>query len=204
LSPAGYPRSGYTYSGWQAPQQPKVDPRGRQYADWGTRAVGSLIDATIEIVGVIVLIAFAVAGSHLRTAADPITGDTKTSPLGGLIIFVCVLGIVALLLSYQLLNGGQQGQTLGKRAMNIRCCDAETGDPISYPRALGRYLVRFVGIVIPFGGWIDLLWPLWDDKGQTLHDKAVGTAVVKLASAPSGPPVPSSNWSAPNPFDRAG
>jgi uncharacterized RDD family membrane protein YckC len=29
------------------------------------------------------------------------------------------------------------------------------------------------------GGLLDLLWPLWDEQRQTLHDKAVGSFVVK-------------------------
>jgi uncharacterized RDD family membrane protein YckC len=29
-------------------------------------------------------------------------------------------------------------------------------------------------------GLIDVLFPLWDPKRQTLHDKAVGSVVVKV------------------------
>ena len=27
---------------------------------------------------------------------------------------------------------------------------------------------------------LDYLWPLWDDRNQTLHDKAVSTVVVRV------------------------
>ena len=28
---------------------------------------------------------------------------------------------------------------------------------------------------------LDVLWPLWDEQKQTLHDKAAGTFVIKTA-----------------------
>ena len=28
-----------------------------------------------------------------------------------------------------------------------------------------------------------MLWPLWDSKNQTLHDKAVGTVVIRIRNA---------------------
>jgi hypothetical protein len=31
-----------------------------------------------------------------------------------------------------------------------------------------------------FPGLADVLWPLWDAKRQTLHDKLVGRVVVKI------------------------
>jgi uncharacterized RDD family membrane protein YckC len=32
-------------------------------------------------------------------------------------------------------------------------------------------------------GLLDVLWPLWDAKNQTLHDKAVGTVVLRTRNA---------------------
>ncbi len=31
--------------------------------------------------------------------------------------------------------------------------------------------------------YIDYLWPLWDDKNQTLTDKILGTVVIKQPEA---------------------
>jgi uncharacterized RDD family membrane protein YckC len=163
--------------------------------------VAGLVDTVIVAGGFVVLILIAVAGGQIHLAADPVTGNTSIAPLGGLIVGISVLGMVALLFGYELLNGGDRGQTLGKRAMNIACRDGQTGGPISYPRAAGRYLVRFVGIFIPFGGWVDLLWPLWDGQRQTLHDKAAGTVVVQLTMTPPGPQV---RWDTPMVGDRVG
>ena len=45
--------------------------------------------------------------------------------------------------------------------------------------ALGTLLLAHVGLSFlgPLG-IIDLLWPLWDERRQTLHDKAVGCYVI--------------------------
>jgi uncharacterized RDD family membrane protein YckC len=33
-------------------------------------------------------------------------------------------------------------------------------------------------LIIP--GLLDVLWPMWDRKHQTLHDKLVGSVVVQI------------------------
>jgi uncharacterized RDD family membrane protein YckC len=39
-------------------------------------------------------------------------------------------------------------------------------------------LVLWVALVIP--GLIDVLFPLWDPRHQTLHDKAAGSIVLRV------------------------
>lgn len=75
------------------------------------------------------------------------------------------------------LDGGPTGQTIGRKALNIRVVDAVTGQPgIGFGRAVGRYFGRFVsGIALGLG----YLWMLWDPRKQTWHDKFVNTIVVK-------------------------
>ena len=79
-------------------------------------------------------------------------------------------------------EGGATGQTIGKRALNIRVFDFRGGDgPIGYGRALVRMIVRYVsGIVILLG----YLWMLWDREKQTWHDKAAGSVVVPTDAYP--------------------
>jgi uncharacterized RDD family membrane protein YckC len=33
--------------------------------------------------------------------------------------------------------------------------------------------------ILPFGLLLSYLWPLWDSRNQTLHDKMANTIVVK-------------------------
>ena len=157
----------------------KVDVLGRPYADWGTRAVAHVIDAVVVIFGWAVLVAVVVAGTKLRTAPTP-DGNTNISGFGVTVVVVSLLALVAFTFGYHLLHGGKSGQTLGKRAVAIQVRDAQTGGPISYARAFGRYLAEiFAWLILPILVFVDLLWPLWDDRLQTLHDKAVNTVVIR-------------------------
>jgi uncharacterized RDD family membrane protein YckC len=82
---------------------------------------------------------------------------------------------------YVFLEGGPSGQTLGKRAMDIRVVDIANGGPIGFGRAAIRYFGRFVsGIVLGLG----YLWMLWDPEKQTWHDKFAQCTVVSTANYP--------------------
>lgn len=88
------------------------------------------------------------------------------------------------------LLAGTRGQTIGNRVAATRVRDAQSGGAITSTQALKRW-----GIVAAYsalsllgrshGGLsfslvflIDCLWPLWDKRNQTLHDKFAGTIVV--------------------------
>jgi uncharacterized RDD family membrane protein YckC len=63
--------------------------------------------------------------------------------------------------------------------MKLKVVDSH-GNSISMGTAVLRLLCTVgLGFVPVVGGFLDLLWPLWDKQRQTLHDKAVGTFVVK-------------------------
>ena len=46
------------------------------------------------------------------------------------------------------------------------------------PGMLG--LVPFVGLLASVFSLLDVLWPLWDDKNQAIHDKVAKTNVVRV------------------------
>ncbi len=125
-----------------------------QYAGWGTRFGAVLVDGLVslgfQLPGIIVTQASAV-GVLLQ--------------LAGLVAFV-------VLWSKKL---GTTGQSWGKKALNIKVLDAQTGQPIGQGRAVGRY---FAQILSALPCYLGFLWPLWDDKKQSFHDKIVGTVVV--------------------------
>ena len=79
------------------------------------------------------------------------------------------------------LEGSPSGQTIGKRAMNIRVVDFATGGAIGVPRALIRYIARFVSS-LPCG--LGYFWMLWDPEKQTWHDKLATTVVVPTSAYP--------------------
>jgi uncharacterized RDD family membrane protein YckC len=96
---------------------------------------------------------------------------------GGGLLFT-VLATVVPFVYHSVLDGGPNGQTIGKKLLNIRVRDANAGGPIGVGRAFVRYLIQsllFAACLIP--GIINSLSPLWDSRRQAWHDK-VGNSVV--------------------------
>ena len=80
-----------------------------------------------------------------------------------------------------------RGQTPGKQIVGIRVIK-DNGEPSEWTYTfLREFVVKFllIGFLtqVTFGiAWlVDYLWPLWDraEKMQTLHDKMLGTIVVR-------------------------
>jgi uncharacterized RDD family membrane protein YckC len=83
---------------------------------------------------------------------------------------------------YVFFNGGEKGQTPGKMVMKLQVRDEATGGAVGYGKAALRYIVGAVLFALCFiPGVVDMLFPLWDPKRQTLHDKAANTLVIDLA-----------------------
>ena len=75
----------------------------------------------------------------------------------------------------------QRGYSIGQGVMKIKIVDGQ-GNKLTFGTALIRLLAQAGLSFIPFGGALDLLWPLWDAQRQTLHDKAVGSFAVNDTS----------------------
>lgn len=95
--------------------------------------------------------------------------------------FVLLLAVVAWFLYHAW--EGATGKTVGKSIMGIRVVDEGTMEPIGGWKGIGRGVVEHAlgAFTCGIGGIVDLLFPLWDDKNQTVHDKAVSSVVVKAA-----------------------
>jgi uncharacterized RDD family membrane protein YckC len=163
-------------------------PGGVPYAQWGTRLGGWLIDFVILAVPIIILsIAFRhthVLQFHAMMARQH--GVHRRASFSGLAL---LLGAVISLAYCTILYGGPRGQTVGMMAVGVRVVRDGSLEPLGYGRALGRALVeqvfRATVLLLIFGlVWLlDMLWPLWDKKRQTLHDKVVGTVVIRVRNA---------------------
>ena len=66
--------------------------------------------------------------------------------------------------------------TPGKMALRLRVLDANTGQAISTPKAIGRYFGYYVSALPLLLGFI---WVGIDKKKQGFHDKLAGTVVVR-------------------------
>lgn len=141
-------------------------PAGTQLASWGSRAGAFLIDGVILSVPFFVL----VFGVFAFAAADSAAGL-------GFIPMTILWGLISIV--YKPVMEGMKGATLGKMAVGIKVVIAETGAQCDYARAFLRWFVGTIINFVPFGSLVDNLWPLWDERNQTLHDKAAGTLVVR-------------------------
>ncbi|HEY5111662.1 MAG TPA: RDD family protein [Acidimicrobiales bacterium] len=148
-----------------------IDPTtGLMLAGFGRRVGQMFADELVLIIPVSVFIA----------VFDQVGGNF----LGALAGFV----LVGLYLFK--LTSGAQGQTLGNRVAATRIRDAATGKMLTTRQALQRTAIVVFYFVTAFAlprallvfvvavAIIDNLYPLFDARNQTLHDKIVGTIVV--------------------------
>jgi uncharacterized RDD family membrane protein YckC len=130
-------------------------------AGWWIRVGAYLIDSVLLTIGLVIVVG---------------VGFAINDALGAIL---AIAGIAVVLLGYwTYFEGGEEGQTLGKRAVGIRVRN-EQGGPAGYGKAFARNLVARVIGLFPIVGLIDVLWPLWDERKQCLHDKAGATIVVR-------------------------
>ena len=135
-----------------------VSPQGQPLADWGTRALGWLVDFVIILpVGIVAAIFLQVV------------------PFLGYIFDLAALA-VAILFAIQI---GDTGQSPGMRLIGLKCISAKedqtNGQNIGGGLGVVRLLACFVNSIICYVGW---LFPLWDSRRQTVADKIMTTEVI--------------------------
>jgi len=151
------------------------------YAQWSTRVFGYLIDTLVvgAIVGALLVVPAILLGGLGSLAS--LDGSRPFEGVGGvgccLVFAIFPLASLAVGLYNKVYLVAQRGASIGQGMMHIRVVNAQ-GGLIPASTALVRLLAHVGLSFIPFGGIIDLLWPLWDDRRQTLHDKAVNCYVV--------------------------
>src|SRR5665811_1731319 len=156
-------------------------PRGVRA--WGAILLDGLIGIAIAIVPIIigVVIAFKDAGTEITQ--DPVTGLDTVEITGG----VNAVGVIILVLASLFYFGftiwnlairqGKLGQSLGKKVLGISVVRQDNGRFLGAGAGFLRWLVAQV-----LGGicFLDYLWPLWDEKKQTWHDKVVSSVVIRV------------------------
>ena len=136
-------------------------------ASWGRRLGGYLIDM------IIVAVAGNVLAAIVRTFA----------PSWFALIVVVAVGFLYPLLMIAKVDG----QTVGMKAVKIRCVTLATGEVPDLSRSAGRAGAALVldsagAVLFLIPTLLDLLWPLWDKRRQTLHDKIAATVVINVAA----------------------
>jgi uncharacterized RDD family membrane protein YckC len=161
------------------------DLAGVPYAGWGTRLGGYLIDLVIFI-PVLAVLYLAFRHTHVLEVHLMVKRNGSNTRRN-LSLLAPIITAVAFVAYATILYGGARGQTVGMMAVGVRVVRDGTHDALGYGRAFWRALLeqflRILGAVTIILGvfWLlDMLFPLWDSKKQTLHDKVVNTVVIRL------------------------
>lgn len=177
-----------------APMPPTAGPYGAapiqpssQYASWIKRVAASLIDGLLSFaVGIIPLVVgIVLIATSVSTAVDvdDATGYTTSGEvnnsgalaLGIIIVVIGVLLVFAFGIWNTVFRQGRTGQTIGKKALDIRVVRLDNGQTMGTGTAFLRWIMAYLLGNLCF---VDYLWPLWDERKQTWHDKVVGTVVI--------------------------
>ncbi len=155
------------------------------YATWATRLGGWLIDFAIFLVP---LILFFVLFRHTHVLELRMMAKRGSNVRRHFSALPFLLTGVLYVIYATLLCGRPQGQTVGMMAVGVRAVRDDPGHgPIGYGRAFIRALfeqvlrlLELISIVLGLLWLLDMLFPLWDRKRQTLHDKVAGSVVLRL------------------------
>ena len=175
-------------------------PDGEPLAGWWQRVGAYVIDGLI-ITPLVAIFGFPwireIAGAFGDSVAESMDAaesgaalPDQADLLAELLVPILLLTVLGLLVNF-VYNVGflkWKAATPGKLVVGLRVRLREAPGPLSW----GTVLLRWVGqnwssglSMVPVLGLLglypvlDLLWPLWDDKRQALHDKVAKTNVVR-------------------------
>jgi uncharacterized RDD family membrane protein YckC len=194
----GYPPPPPAGGGYQPPPQaatgyPPPAPTGgpalpqEAYTPWLTRVLAYLIDAIPVLI--LEAIGWGVLLGTQETACITDTSEynlgefcaTGASTLGQAAL--AITGIIAF--AYWVWNFGYRqgttGSSIGKGIMKFKIVSEKTGQPIGFAMSFVRELVYLVAAAICGIIWlVAVLFPLWDQKRQTLVDKIFTTIALPI------------------------
>jgi len=161
--------------------QPEARPMN--YAGFWSRFGAYLIDAIVVWIMAFIILIVTIGPTSLAMLStlsqSHMTGNPQFGAVPASFSFALLSGFsLSLLLPvlYFIIMWGRRGATLGKMAMGIKIVRTD-GSDISYGSAFLRYIGQ--QLVSPIFFCLGFLWMLWDDKGQTWHDKIASTCVVR-------------------------
>ena len=174
-------------------------------APWFRRVLATLIDDIVVAIPTVALIVYVVFIRGTIHFTRPPTGTARSiscslhssgvtcgSTLtihanmtaliaGSVIVYIVWSAYVVLAIA------GRHGATVGMRVLKIKIVNANDFSTVSKGRSLVRYAVflafNAAGLPLHVSGLpllLDELWPLWDKRNQTLHDKAARTVALDL------------------------
>jgi uncharacterized RDD family membrane protein YckC len=128
----------------------------------------------------VLIVAF--ASGDTKTELDGTT--TVTNVNGGVVAVGVILCVAAF--GWQIWNlgwrQGSVGWSWGKQVVGIKLVRESTAQPPGGWIGIGRLFLRYILGQVTFGIYtlLTYLWPLWDEKNQSLDDKMLSTLVVRV------------------------
>lgn len=178
--PGGFPVP-YGSHPYAVPGGPPFPGYGPEPGSWAARLAAYLIDSflsTLLFYAVLAAGFFCALGVETLLEQNLRYGDPDLA--AGITMLVGAALSFVLLFCYWWVPVARSGRTPGKRLLGLRIVSMATGGPPSTLRALGRYCLMVLFSITVVGFFLDCLWPLWDQPyRQSLHDKAVGTYVIR-------------------------
>lgn len=187
-------------SGPSAPRA-ATTPDGEPLAGWWQRVGAYLIDIVV-LTPVVLILGWpwireigTAYGDLVRESVDAAERGgslpDQTALLSDLFVPFLLLTLVGLLVNLVYHAGflKWKAATPGKLLVGLRVRLRETPGPLSWSTVLRRWagqnwyaalsFVPVLGSLLGLYPLVDVLWPLWDDKRQALHDKVARTNVVR-------------------------
>jgi uncharacterized RDD family membrane protein YckC len=182
----GYPpppphQGGYGYP--PSPAGPVAALPKEAYTPWLTRVLAWLIDSVpifiVYGIGWLLLIgtretACITDSSEYDLGEFCATGASTLGQVSMVIAWLVVLAYVVWNYGYR---QGTTGSSIGKGIMKFKIVSEKTGQPIGFGMSVVRQIAHIVDSVICYIGY---LFPLWDNKRQTLADKIMTTVCLPL------------------------
>jgi uncharacterized RDD family membrane protein YckC len=180
-----YPEApaGYAPPPGSFPPPSAGDPASVVLASWGLRLGGWLIDTVIFAVVEAIFNALLRHSSTLSVRYTMMADSNGVHRHGRFSLLALLITILLTLVYATVLVGGSRGQTIGMMAVGVRAVRDGSYEGVGYGKAFGRALLEEVLRITVIIGLLDGLFPLWDPKRQTLHDKAAGTVVLRVRNA---------------------
>lgn len=157
-------------------------PFGAPLAGWWQRVGALLLDALVLVVPLVIIDIVVVSATATRHGAyvNGVSTTTLSVP-GPVTAAITIFPILVGALYFSCFNGLGRGQTPGNRAPGIAVRDVRTGRSIGFWRGVLRWFVRavlYAALILP--GLVNDLFPLWNQRRQTLADMAARSVMIKL------------------------
>jgi uncharacterized RDD family membrane protein YckC len=183
----GYPPPGYPHPGYGMPFGAPVNALPTQaYTPWITRVLAFLIDYVPYLIIIGVGLGIFIGTQECVDFSDGQLGELlgesynaqvcTDSTAGRSALYLSVMVGLAFVLWNYGYRQGTTGSSIGKSVMKFTVVSEKTGQPLGFGLSIVRQLTHLVidGLLCGIG----FLFPLWDNKRQTLADKIVGTVCL--------------------------